>query len=109
MMAKLNLEMDTQEGLMSVSVNGKTVENVRSIEISHFPESQFGDAESHFVITTIEVDRDSDLSQITRIMAEDSVLGKEAVAKGAVADKSGLVKVPGETKVSQDIHKFCSK
>ena len=69
-MAKLNLELDTQEGLMNVSVNGKTVENVTSIEISHFPESQFGDAESHFVITTIEVDRDSDLSQITRSVEE---------------------------------------
>ena len=68
MMAKINVEFDTKDKVLSVSMDGKDIGNVSSVEFF----SGYDDDKFHGSITTIEKMDDDDIHKIMRISAEQN-------------------------------------
>uniref|UniRef100_A0A6M3K5U8 Uncharacterized protein n=1 Tax=viral metagenome TaxID=1070528 RepID=A0A6M3K5U8_9ZZZZ len=70
-MVKINVEFDTKDKVLNIMMDGKSMENVGSIE---FYKGWDDDEKFHGSITTIEKVDDEDYTKIMRISAEHGVV-----------------------------------
>ena len=70
MMAKFNVEFDTKEKVLNVTIDGKPIDNVSSVEF--YP--QYDSEGFHGAITTVEKVDDEDMVKIMRVSANDGLL-----------------------------------
>jgi len=70
MMSKMNVEFDTKDKILNVVMDGKNIENVRSVEFFQgYDDDRFGGS-----ITTVEKIDDDDYVKIMRISAKDGLV-----------------------------------
>lgn len=81
-MAKINIEIDTKEKTMAVTINGNAVDNIRDVHASRLKDYN-GKELLEFRASTYEEDDNEDVKKMTYIMAKESVEGQKAVQAGA--------------------------
>lgn len=80
-MAKVKIELDTEDGSLNVSINGKAVENVECVSVHRYTDSYRNKPEVGCSISTKTVD-DGGVRTYTNICAEQSVEGRTALRLG---------------------------
>ena len=68
-MAKINVEFDTRDKILNVTMDGKSMENVSSVEFF----KGFEGEDFHGSITSIERIDDEDMTKIMRVSAKDGL------------------------------------
>lgn len=107
-MSKINVEIDTTEKTMSVSVNGKKLDKVRNI-YAYYDEDIEPDEYGRMRVELMMADQvDDDITRITRLVAADSEAGKQALKEGDSLSKTvaGFVEIPGVPEIFKEIHDF---
>jgi len=103
-MAKINVEFDTIEKTLSVSVDGKVVADVSEVYISRRYSEKDGYSCS---INTVKHNEDQGVMEIFSLIARESEEGKSL--RGSASESSefdGFLKVEAKSKAVSDIEKF---
>lgn len=103
-MAKITVNVDTEQKTLEVLINGELQDNVNEANFYFYEGYDRGDMELSSRITLRERDENTGITKITYLMAKQSKDGKEALASGASINKHiGLVESIHLDKVKQDI------
>lgn len=91
-MAKISAEFDTQTKELTITMDGKTIDNVQSVCLSKagsYYEDNSDKKEFGMSIMTLSKNKDEKYDNYNQIVASESKEGKEAVAAGLGAAYAG--------------------
>ena len=86
-MAKINIEFDTKSKELSLTLDGKAVENVQSVSLSkmmdYYSDSSSDKNEFSFSVLTQDKNEADGYKTYTHILAKQSEEGRKAIADGS--------------------------
>jgi len=107
--AKINIQIDTEEKTISANIDGKVINDVA--EVTAYREEFDGDVFFNAGVSTVE-DIDDKTKKVVRFVSSASVDGIDAMKKGTaiLIDRfPGFVGIAEKTKVQRDIEAYFSK
>lgn len=104
-MAKVIVELDTEEGMLSVKINGKPVSDVESVMVGCYHDTIKDENEVMCDICTKRVDAGG-VRTYTRICAEQSKDGANALALGTVRSEYDGFLINPVSKASKDTGEY---
>jgi hypothetical protein len=97
-MAKINVEFDTVSKEMSVTMDGKPVEDIMNVSFS-----KYSDGECSCCLTTVNRNDTDGYSTYTNITAKDSALARESSVTKQYKDSPDMVQVPGKSSIQEEV------
>jgi len=84
-MAKVVITVDTDEATIDATINGKTVDNIKSISVYKMVNMYSKDQESEVdVMISSSMEEEGGIKTVTHICCEKTTMGKLAVSLGGV-------------------------
>jgi predicted membrane GTPase involved in stress response len=111
-MSKIIINADSETDELLVTINGKEIANVRSVNISQIPElDDPDDMELSICICTYEEDEETEVKKYTQLIARKTKEGIKAIRAGAKTLKhdNNFVVLTKTDSVEKDIQQYFNR